>query len=81
MKEFSQRKIDFTAIRLNDKCDKMFNIMAENFNQGSMKLDVTDLAESKSQSGEAVTKMFIEKATNVLSAKASCTKKPAKTPR
>lgn len=35
-----------------------------------MQLDVTDLAGSKSQSGEDVTKQFIEKATNVLSKKA-----------
>lgn len=69
-KEFSDKKIDFTAIRLNDLCDKMFDVMKKHYNKNGMSFNVTDLADAaKFKTKEEITKMFVEKASFILSAK------------
>ena len=65
MKEFSDRSIAFTCIKLEESTNKMIKIMQENHPA----LQVTDLASAtKSKSAEEVTKMFVESASFILRA-------------
>ena len=65
MKEFADRNISFTAIKLQKDTEKMINIMSKS--HGFM--EVTDLANAeKTKSAAEVTKMFVESASYILRA-------------
>lgn len=65
MREFSERQIAFTCIKLADVCNKMIDAMKENHTG----MDVTNLTEAvKTKSAEEVTKMFVDSASYILRA-------------
>ena len=44
MKEFARMKINFTCVKVNDKCNKMIKVMTDSYTEGGMVLNITDLA-------------------------------------
>lgn len=44
MREFGNRKIVFTFVKVNNLCDKMIKVMEENYNPSGNTMNVTDLA-------------------------------------
>jgi len=65
MKEFEEKGIAFTCIKLNEDCNKMIKAMQENHSN----LQVTDLAHAtQTKSADEVTKMFVDSASYILRA-------------
>lgn len=72
MKEFQQKGIEFTCIKLNEECNKMIKAMQESHTG----LVVTDLAQAtKTKTAAEVTKMFVDSASYILRATVSGGKK------
>ena len=46
MKEFAQREIHYTFVKVNESCGKMIKVMTDSYAEGGMKLNVTDLAHA-----------------------------------
>ncbi len=46
MKEFAKMKVTFTAVKVNERCNKMIDVMREAYTQQGMNLIVTDLASA-----------------------------------
>lgn len=68
MKEFARRKITFTAVKVNESCNLMIDVMKKSYDSCGMQLVVTDLAKACSTKSKAdVTKDFIEAASYILS--------------
>lgn len=71
-KKLSNKGIHLTFVRLDSSCDKMLEIMKQNYNRDGMNLEVTDLADAqKTKTKAEVTKMFVEKASFILKAQLS----------
>jgi len=69
MKEFAERGINFSIIRVNNTVDKMIGVMRANYDQGDRKLNVSDLEKSVNMKTHAeVTKEFVTAASFILSA-------------
>jgi len=69
MREFARLKINFTCVKVNEKCNKMINVMRDSYGQGGMALNITDLAQACSTKSQAeVTKEFVAKSSYILSA-------------
>lgn len=69
MKEFAKRQICFSVIRVNNSVDKMIQVMRDNYDNDSIKLNVSDLEKSiATKSKEEVTKDFVTAASFILSA-------------
>lgn len=69
MKEFAKRKVTFTAVKVNERCNKMIEVMRDAYTQQGMNLIVTDLASAcASKSHAEVTKDFVAAASYILSA-------------
>ena len=59
-----------TIVRLNDCVDKMIKFFKVHYNKGEMELEITDLADAeKTKTKEEISKMFVEKASFIISAK------------
>ena len=68
MKEFARRKITFTAVKVNEKCNKMIGVMKKSYDSCGMSLVVTDLAKAcETKSKAEVSKAFIDAASYILS--------------
>ena len=79
MREFGNRKIVFTFVKVNNLCDKMIKVMEENYNPSGNTMNVTDLATAcQSKSKEEVTKAFVDAASFILSAAVGGGKKGGK---
>lgn len=47
MKEFAKMKTNFTAIKVNNNCNKMIDVMKDNYNSaGELVMNITDLANA-----------------------------------
>lgn len=46
MREFADRKINFTFVKVNDRCELMIKVMKENYNPSGLSMNVTDLADA-----------------------------------
>jgi hypothetical protein len=69
MREFARNKITFTAVKVNERCNKMINVMKESYIQEGMDLIVTDLAHAQANKSQAeVTKDFVAAASYILTA-------------
>lgn len=65
MREFRDKSIAFTCIKLNEQCNKMIAAMQENHSA----VHITDLANAtQTKSADEVTKMFVESASFILRA-------------
>jgi len=65
IKEFKERNISFTCIKLNDTTDKMIDIMKKYHSD----IEVTDLSKAtQTKTAEEVTKMFVDSASYILRA-------------
>ena len=65
MREFKDKSIAFTCIKLNETCNKMIKAMQDN-HPG---VHITDLANAtQTKSADEVTKMFVESASFILRA-------------
>lgn len=65
MREFRDKSIAFTCIKLNEQCDKMIKAMKENYPA----LNITDLSNAtQNQSSAEVTKLFVDSASYILRA-------------
>jgi hypothetical protein len=68
MKEFARREINFTIVKVNESCNKMIQVMQNNFDKPNRALLVTDLAEAcRSGSQTEVTEKFVSAASFMLS--------------
>jgi hypothetical protein len=62
-------KVSFTAVKVNNRCDKMINVMTEVYKSQGLTLNVTDLAQACATKSQAeVTKDFVAAASYILSA-------------
>lgn len=60
MKEFALRKINFTAVKVNEDSNLMIKVMKKSYDTHGMQLIVTDLAHACATKSQAeVTKDFI----------------------
>lgn len=60
MKEFARKKINFTAVKVNDQCNLMIKVMKESYGSEGLVLNVTDLAHAcQTKSQAEVTKDFV----------------------
>ena len=65
MREFKDKSIAFTCIKLNEQCNKMIKVMQENHPA----VQITDLAHAtQTKSADEVTKMFVDSASFILRA-------------
>jgi hypothetical protein len=65
IKEFKDRNISFTCIKLNNSTDKMIDIMKKYHSD----IEVTDLSKAtQTKTAEEVTKMFVDNASYILRA-------------
>jgi hypothetical protein len=46
MKQFADKKINVSVIRVNKICDKMINVMRANYDTADLKMNVSDLEQS-----------------------------------
>ena len=68
MKTFAAKNINFTIVKVNNKCDAMIKVMQANYDSPSLKMNVTDLADAvKNKSSAEVTKAFVNAASFMLS--------------
>ncbi len=68
MKEFANKKITFTAVKVNDECNLMIDVMKKSYADAGMVLNVTDLASAcKTKTQAEVTKDFIKATSYILS--------------
>lgn len=66
MKEFANKKITFTCVKVNEQCNKMIDVMRDSYKP--MALNVTDLASACSTKSQAeVTKDFVKATSYILS--------------
>ena len=69
MREFANRSIVFTFVKVNDSCNKMIKVMEENFNPSGNTMNVTDLSNACATKTQAeVTKEFVNATSFILSA-------------
>jgi len=73
MREFSNRGINFTFVKINEACEKMIGVMKENYKGlNDRLLTVTDLANAcKTKTSQEVSKDFISAASFIISAHVS----------
>lgn len=68
MKEFAKLKIAFTAVKVNEKSNKMIKVMEDCYEKEGLKLFVTDLAKACATKSQAeITKDFVKAASYILS--------------
>lgn len=80
MKIFADKKINLSVIRVNNKCDKMIEVMKANYDTADLKLNVSDLQQALlKKSAAEVTKDFVNAASFILSAAVGIGKKAVKT--
>ncbi len=70
MVEFATRKINFTAVKVNEQCNKMIDVMTKSFNSvGGLALVVNDLSQAcATKSNAEVTKAFVASSSYILRA-------------
>ena len=69
MKEFADRGIVFTFVKVNEFCNMMIKVMEKSYNSSSKPMNVTDLAHACATKSQAeVTKAFVNAASFILSA-------------
>ena len=70
MKEFAQRNINFTAVKVNEESNLMIGVMKASYDSvGALQLNVTDLANACAKKSQAeVTKDFVEASSYIISA-------------
>ncbi len=77
MKEFSDKKIHFTGIKLNNSVTKMFDIMKRNFDYGEMNMRICDFDNFKMEGKtfQEVSKEFVKEASYIILSKLNDKKK------
>ena len=70
MAEFARRKINFTAVKVNDDCNIMINVMKDSYaSVNGSAMNISDLANAvKTKSAAEVTKEFIKQQSYILRA-------------
>jgi hypothetical protein len=68
MKTFAAKNINFTIVKVNENCNTMIKVMQENYDNPSLKMNVTDLADAvKNKTSDEVTKAFVNAASFMIS--------------
>lgn len=68
MKEFSDKGIEFTIIKVNNSCNLMINVMEQNYNINGKFLNITDLSQACLKKSQAeVTKEFVTATSFIMS--------------
>lgn len=68
MKQFAKKEINFSIIRVNNHCDKMIQVMRDNYDSPARSLNVSDLADAiAKKTAVEVTKDFVTAASFILS--------------
>ena len=68
MKEFSDRGIEFTVIKVNNRCEKMIRVMESCYNINGRKLNITDLSDACAKKSSAdITKDFVAATSFIMS--------------
>lgn len=71
MEEFARRKINFTAVKVNETSNKMIGVMTKSYNKisGGSGMVVNDLAKACATKSQAeVTKAFVASSSYILRA-------------
>jgi hypothetical protein len=62
-------KVTFTAVKVNNRCDKMIGVMVDTYKAHGLTLNVTDLSQACATKSQAeMTKDFVAAASYILSA-------------
>lgn len=68
MKQFSDRGIEFTVIKVNNRCEKMIRVMESCYNINGRKLNITDLSDACAKKSSAdITKDFVAATSFIMS--------------
>lgn len=67
MAEFARRKINFTAVKVNNDCNLMIEVMKNSYGAEGMVLNVTDLTHAcATKSQNEISKDFVKAATSYM---------------
>jgi len=68
MKDFASKNIDFTIIKVNSECDKMIQVMCQNYNSTGKTMNVQDLSKAcATKSAAEITKDFVAATSFIIS--------------
>ena len=63
----AKRKVNFTVVKVNNRCEKMIKVMEESYKSQGIKLNVTDLAKAcETMSKIEITKEFVAAASIIM---------------